>query len=100
MAISETSGKGANAPSRLCPGDVQHVSFSGSIMQLRVDGKEYQIDIANESERLRNATQQQREHFEISPVGYGIHWPDVDEDLPIGGLIGVRHVPPFVTAVP
>ncbi len=65
-------------------------------MKLRVDGKEYQIDIATQSERLRNATQKQRENFERSPAGYGIHWPDVDEDLSIDGLIGARHTPPFV----
>ncbi len=56
--------------------DVQRVSFSGTIMQVRVDGNECQIDIAGESERLRNAMQQQREHFEISPAGYGIHGDD------------------------
>ncbi len=78
--------------------DIQHVSFSGTIMHLRVDGKDYQIDIASESERLRNATQRQRENFEISPAGYGIHWADVDEDLSIDGLIGVSHAPPLVTA--
>ncbi len=78
--------------------DIQQVSFSGTILHLRVDGKPYQIDIAGESERLRNATQQQREHFEISPAGYGIHWPEVDEDLSIDGLIGVKHAPPLVIA--
>jgi hypothetical protein len=78
--------------------DIQHVSFSGTIMHLRVDGKDYQIDIAGESERLRKATQIQRENFEISPTGYGIHWPDIDEDLSIDGLIGVKHEPPFLMA--
>lgn len=78
--------------------DIQQVSFSGTILHLRVDGKPYQIDIAGESERLRNATQKQREHFEISPAGYGIHWPEVDEDLSIDGLIGVKHAPPLVIA--
>ena len=77
---------------------IQDVPFSGSIMHLRVDGKDYEIDILAESERLRNATQKQRENFEISPAGYGIHWPDVDEDLSIDGLIGVKHAPPLVTA--
>jgi hypothetical protein len=47
---------------------------------------------------LRNATQKQRENFEISPTGYGIHWPDIDEDLSIDGLIGVKHKPPFLMA--
>ena len=39
--------------------DIQHVSFSGTIMHLRVDGRDYRIDIAGESELLRNATQKQ-----------------------------------------
>jgi NAD(P)H-hydrate repair Nnr-like enzyme with NAD(P)H-hydrate epimerase domain len=78
--------------------NIERVSFSGTIMHLRVDGKDYQIDIAAESERLRNATQEQRENLEIFPAGYGIHWPDVDEDLSIDGLIGVSHAPPLVTA--
>ncbi len=78
--------------------DVQHVSFSGTTMFLRVDGRDYRIDIARESERLRTATSQQRQNFEVSPSGYGIHWPDLDEDLAIDGLIGVKHAPPVVTA--
>ena len=75
--------------------DVQQVSVSGTLLRLRVDGKDYQVDLARESERLRNATQQQRENFEVSPGGYGLHWPDVDEDLSIDGLIGVKHAPPL-----
>lgn len=78
--------------------DIQRVFFSGTIMHLRVDGKDYQIDIAGESERLRRATQKQRDNFELSPSGYGIHWPDVDEDLSIDGLIRVKHAPHMVTA--
>jgi hypothetical protein len=35
-----------------------------------------------------------RERFEVSPAGYGIHWPDLDEDLSIDGLIGVKHSSP------
>ena len=78
--------------------NIRNVSLSGTVMHLRVDGKDYQIDIAGESELLRNATQEQRGNFEISPAGYGIHWPDVDEDLSIDGLIGVKHAPPLVTS--
>jgi hypothetical protein len=36
--------------------DIQRVFLSGTIMHLRVDGKDYQIDIVGESERLRSAT--------------------------------------------
>ena len=77
---------------------VQVVSFCGSLMRLRVDGRDYEVDLARQSERLAKATQEQRENFEIAPSGYGIHWPDLDEGLSIDGLIGVKHVPPFAVA--
>lgn len=37
--------------------------------------------------RLLNATQQQRDRWEASGAGYGIHWPDIDEDLSTEGLL-------------
>jgi len=30
---------------------------------------------------------------EISPSGYGIHWPLLDEDLSVDGLLGIIHAP-------
>ena len=78
--------------------NIQKVFFEGTIMYLTADGKDYQIDVAAESPRLTNATQKQRETFDISPAGYGIHWPDLDEDLSIDGLIGVKHHPVLVEA--
>ena len=38
--------------------------------------------------RLANATPEQRAHWELAGAGYGIHWPDVDEDLSAAGLLG------------
>lgn len=37
--------------------------------------------------RLRDATAAQRENWEKCGGGYGIHWPDVDEDLSTEGLL-------------
>lgn len=37
--------------------------------------------------RLLNATQAQRSHWETCSGGYGIHWPDMDEDLSTEGLL-------------
>lgn len=37
--------------------------------------------------RLLNATPQQRQNWTIGGGGYGIHWPDVDEDLSTEGLL-------------
>ena len=74
---------------------VQILAFQGSLMRLKIDGKEYEFDLAALSKRLVQATQAERENVEISPSGYGLHWPDVDEDLSIDGLIGVTHHSPF-----
>jgi len=37
--------------------------------------------------RLLKATQKQRDHWEPAGGGYGIHWPDIDEDLSTEGLL-------------
>jgi hypothetical protein len=71
--------------------DVQEVTLSGTLLKLRVDGQAYETDLTKHSDRLARANQEQRENFEGLPTGYGIHWPDVDEDLSIDGLIGERH---------
>jgi hypothetical protein len=39
------------------------------------------------SERLAHASQAERERAELSPSGYGIHWPLIDEDLAVGPLV-------------
>ena len=37
--------------------------------------------------RLAEATPAQRAHWQIAGGGYGIHWPDIDEDLSMAGLL-------------
>ena len=37
--------------------------------------------------RLLNATPEQRQNWQLAGAGYGIHWPDVDEDLSSAGLL-------------
>jgi hypothetical protein len=37
--------------------------------------------------RLLHATPVQRTNWRIAGAGYGIHWPDVDEDLTAQGLL-------------
>jgi len=41
--------------------------------------------------RLLAATPEQLENWELSGAGFGIHWPDIDEDLSVDGLL--RGVP-------
>ncbi len=37
--------------------------------------------------RLFGATDAQRRNWHVSAAGYGIHWPDIDEDLSTEGLL-------------
>jgi len=37
--------------------------------------------------RLLHATPDERQNWEILGDGIGVHWPDVDEDLSIAGLL-------------
>jgi hypothetical protein len=37
--------------------------------------------------RLAYGTTEERTNFEISGAGHGIHWPDLDEDIGVEGLL-------------
>jgi hypothetical protein len=42
------------------------------------------------NKKLMNATDQQRSNIEIICAGTGLHWPDLDEDLSVTGIIEGR----------
>ena len=71
--------------------DIKNVFFEDHYICLTVDGKEYRIDLKKQSKILLKANDKERNHYEISTSGYGIHWPYLDEDLSIDGLIGIKH---------
>jgi hypothetical protein len=37
--------------------------------------------------RFLDATAEQRQNWRVSAAGYGIHWPEIDEDLSTAGLL-------------
>jgi len=37
--------------------------------------------------RLLNATAEQRANWQVAGAGFGIHWPEIDEDLSTEGLL-------------
>jgi hypothetical protein len=39
------------------------------------------------SSRLREASQAARENVELLNGGEGVHWPDLDEDLSVAGIV-------------
>ena len=50
------------------------------------DGRQLSIPLSF-FPRLLNATQEQRLNFELSGGGTGIHWPEIDEDISVQGLL-------------
>jgi len=53
------------------------------------DGRKISVPLAW-FPRLLHATADQRQNFEILGDGEGIHWPDIDEDLSVAGLLRGR----------
>lgn len=66
---------------------IQSVSFSEEKILITVNEIDYSFNLKDISLKLLNATKEERNQFEISPANYGIHWPLIDEDLSIKGLI-------------
>lgn len=50
------------------------------------DGREISVPLVWYP-RLLRATPEQREKWEFCGGGYGIHWPEIDEDLSSEGLL-------------
>jgi len=71
--------------------EIGSLSFDGDQMRIKIDGTDHVFALKDLSPRLLAASQSERETFEVSPSGYGIHWPMVDEDLSIDGLLGIKH---------
>lgn len=57
------------------------------------DGREISVPFAWYP-RLLHASPDQREKWELCGAGYGIHWPDIDEDLSSEGLLRGAPAPP------
>ncbi|MBI4237952.1 MAG: DUF2442 domain-containing protein [Deltaproteobacteria bacterium] len=66
---------------------IVRVTFTDDAMRVQVsDGREIAVPLAWYP-RLATASRQQLDHFELAPGGYGIHWPDLNEDLSVRGFL-------------
>jgi len=73
--------------------DISNIRFEENFLLLKIDGKENRFELKQISPVLERASERERNMFEISPSGYGIHWPLLDEDISIDGLLGIVHTP-------
>ena len=66
---------------------IQSVSVSDDLISAQLlDGRTISVPLAW-SWRLSEATLEQRSRFEIIGSGSGIHWPDIDEDISVEGML-------------
>ena len=66
---------------------VLSVSFTTDTLTLDLmDGRSIAAPLAW-FPRLLHATSEQRENWQLGGAGYGIHWPDIDEDISSEGLL-------------
>ncbi len=72
------------------------VKMDATAIDLEIDGSLLRVILADGRElaaplewfpRLRDATPEQRAHWRFIGRGQGIHWPDVDEDISVAGLL-------------
>ncbi len=66
---------------------VAEVSFDEDALSVRLkDGRTISVPLAWYP-RLFHATAKQRRNWKIAGGGYGIYWPEIDEDISTEGLL-------------
>lgn len=66
---------------------VVNVTFtSGSLSVSLKDGRTITVPLTWYPKLLR-ASESQRKNWQVAGGGYGIHWPEIDEDLSTEGLL-------------
>ncbi len=66
---------------------VRDVQFTDDAISVDLfDGRTITVPLAWYP-RLLHATPEQRANWKLAGAGYGLHWPDIDEDLNTHGLL-------------
>ena len=70
------------------PGErIKAVTITGEKLSVDLeDGRTITVPLAWYP-RLLGATEKQRSNWKIAGGGFGIHWPDIEEDLSVQGLL-------------
>jgi hypothetical protein len=75
---------------------ISAVRFDATAIQVSVTDDRLLVTLADGRElaaplawfpRLSEATSSQRQNWRLIGRGQGIHWPDVDEDISVAGLL-------------
>ena len=72
---------------------VTDIAIHEGVLNLTIDGVKMRKELKNLSSSLAAASPMEQSEYEVSPSGYGIYWPRIDEDISIDGLLGIEHQP-------
>lgn len=67
--------------------NIESLIIENGFLIINVDRQELRIKLSDVSTKLSNANVEAQNNFKISPSGYGIHWPMIDEDISVSGLL-------------
>jgi hypothetical protein len=66
---------------------ITEISFEEGVLQVFLsDGREIRVPL-EWFPKLRDASPEARRHWRLIGKGIGVHWPDIDEDLSLDGLL-------------
>jgi hypothetical protein len=72
---------------------IDEVKIESGVLLVRADGQLIRKALSEISPVLAKASEKEISYYEISPSGYGIYWPLIDEDISIDGLMGITRSP-------
>ncbi len=73
--------------------NIKEITFEQNFINLTIDGKEIRVSLDKISPKLKTANDLQRNFYKVSPSGYGIHWPLIDEDLSVDAILKIADYP-------
>ncbi len=66
---------------------IKHIHVSDDTITAELtDGRTISVPLCW-SWRLSDATPAQRQNYELIGDGHGVHWPDIDEDISVEGML-------------
>ena len=67
--------------------ELSQISLNGHLLSFKVNGISVTCDLAKMSDVLARAGKEQVANMIVDSVGVGFHWPALDEDLSVNGIL-------------
>lgn len=72
---------------------IDEIRVEAGMLHLKIGDMVVEKALSELSPLFANAKDNELACYQVSPSGYGIYWPLLDEDISIDGLLGITHEP-------